>query len=73
MSDQQHQQPDPLTSPATRNPVPTTKSQRKSRELTNNALIGGVVSAAVAGIIAFIVAHFQANDAVDQARQAQQV
>lgn len=45
---------------------------KRKREITNNALVAGVVSAIVAGIIAFLVAHFQEQDAASQAHAVQE-
>jgi hypothetical protein len=43
------------------------------RDLTNNAVVAAIVSAIASGVIAFLVAHYQAADAVQQTHQAQQV
>ena len=56
-------------------PVPA-KGNDKKWGLTNNALVAGVVSAAVAGIISLVVSllvtHFQDQSAASQAHSAQQ-
>jgi len=56
-------------------PVPA-KGNDKKWGLTNNALVAGVVSAAVAGIISLVVSllvtHFQDQSAAGQARSTQQ-
>jgi hypothetical protein len=41
--------------------------------LTGNALVSGVVSAIVAGVISFTVVHYQDQDAARQAQASQQV
>lgn len=59
----------------TRSRVPA-KGNGKKWGLTNNALVAGVVSAAVAGIISLVVSllvtHFQDQSAASQARSTQQ-
>ena len=46
---------------------------KKRAILTNNAVVAAVVSAIVAGVISFAVAHYQAQDADRQAVASQQV
>ncbi len=41
--------------------------------LTGNALFTGIISAVVAGVISFYVAHWQSRDAARQAIASQQV
>jgi len=41
-------------------------------DVTGNALVSGVVSAIVAGLISFFIAHYQTQDADRQANAAQQ-
>jgi hypothetical protein len=43
----------------------------KKRDLGNNAIVAGVVSALVAGAISFLVAHYQDESAVNQALATQ--
>jgi len=55
-----------------RKPTAAAKRKDKERGLTNNALVAGVVSAVVAGVISLLVTHFQDRSAESQAHSAQQ-
>ena len=50
---------------------PPPRKSRWNRALGNNALVASVVSAIVAGVISFFIAHWQDQDAARQAHAAQ--
>jgi type II secretory pathway pseudopilin PulG len=51
---------------------PASKPRRKRDFLTNNAVVASVVSAIVAGVISYLVANYQGQDAARQAQDALQ-
>ena len=67
-------------SPSTRAPKPRPRPKNRDRDKgkgrlegwTQNALISGVVSAIVAGLIAYFIGHAQSQDAARQAQSAHQ-
>jgi hypothetical protein len=48
------------------------RQHRLKRALGNNALVAGVISAIVAGVITLLITHYQDRDAATQTRSAEQ-